>query len=203
MKFDLTKHEIKKNIILNATYKRILMEGVARISMRSIAKEAKVNQPTLHYYFKSKENLLIEFIRAFFARCINDMTKFFKPSDPPEKKLNALLEAGKDHILKEKERYMVFAEIWSLAIKNPAMQRTFINHYRDLFRLVETIIEEGIQKGVFNNVEKNVVSVFFITFVEGTGLLKHMRKKFSNINKQFDVFTQTVRGMLLKSDADS
>jgi AcrR family transcriptional regulator len=170
--------------------------------MRSIAKEAKINQPNLHYYFKSKENLLIEFIRAFFARCINDITKFLKPSDPPDKKLNAILEAGKDHVLKEKERYMVFAEIWSLAIKNPAMQRIFINHYMELYELIDSIIEEGIRKGVFNDIEKNVVSVLFITFVEGTGLLQHMRKKSSDINKQFDIFTQTLERMIFKSDAD-
>jgi AcrR family transcriptional regulator len=198
MKFDLTKYEIKKNIILNATYKCIFRQGITGISMRSIAKEAKVNQPTLHYYFKSRENLLTEFIRAFFARCLNDITKFLKPSDPPDKKLHAILEAGKNHVLKEKERYMVFAEIWSLAIKNPPMQKIFINHYMELYKLVDTIIEEGIQKGVFNDIEKNVVSVFFITFIEGTGLLKHMRKNFPDINKQFDIFTRTLKRMLFK-----
>jgi AcrR family transcriptional regulator len=198
MKFDLTKYEIKKNIILNATYKCIFRQGITGISMRSIAKEAKINQPNLHYYFKSKENLLIEFTRAFFARCINDITKFLKPSDPPDKKLNAILEAGKEHVLKEKERYMVFAEIWSLAIKNPAMQKIFINHYMELYKVVDTIIEEGIQKGVFKNIEKNVVSVFFITFIEGTGLLKHMRKNFPDINTQFEIFTRTLKRMLFK-----
>jgi len=198
MKFDLTKYEIKKNIILNATYKCIFRQGITGISMRSIAKEAKINQPNLHYYFKSKENLLIEFTRAFFARCINDITKFLKPSDPPDKKLNAILEAGKEHVLKEKERYMVFAEIWSLAIKNPAMQKIFINHYMELYKVVDTIIEEGIQKGVFKNIEKNVVSVFFITFIEGTGLLKHMRKNFPDLNTQFEIFTRTLKRMLFK-----
>ena len=198
MKFDLTKYEIKKNIILNATYKCIFRQGITGISMRSIAKEAKINQPNLHYYFKSKENLLIEFTRAFFARCINDITKFLKPSDPPDKKLNAILEAGKEHVLKEKERYMVFAEIWSLAIKNPSMQKIFINHYMELYKVVDTIIEEGIQKGVFKNIEKNVVSVFFITFIEGTGLLKHMRKNFPDINTQFEIFTRTLKRMLFK-----
>ena len=201
MKFDLTKYEIKKNFILNATYKCIFRQGIAGISMRSIAKEAKINQPNLHYYFKSKENLLIEFTRAFFARCIIDITKFLKPSDPPGKKLNAILEAGKDHVLKEKERYMVFAEIWSLAIKKPAMQKIFINHYMELYKLIDSIIEEGIQNGVFKEIEKNVVSVLFITFIEGTGLLQHMRKKSSDINKQFDIFTRTLKRMLFKGGA--
>jgi AcrR family transcriptional regulator len=51
MKFDLKKYEIKKNTILNATHQCIFMERIVGISMRSIAKEAKVNQATLHYYF--------------------------------------------------------------------------------------------------------------------------------------------------------
>ena len=201
MKFDLTKYEIKKNAILDATYKCIFKQGIAGISMRSIAKEAKVNQPNLHYYFKSKENLLIEFIRAFFVRCVNDITKYLKPSDTPEKKLNAIFEAGKDRVLKEEERYVVFAEIWSLAIQHPPMQKIFLNHYVEVYKLIDSIIEEGIRKGIFNDIERNVISILFITFVEGTGLLQHMRKKPSDINKQFDIFTRTLKRIRYKNNS--
>jgi AcrR family transcriptional regulator len=202
MKFDLTKYEIKKNTILNATYKCIFRQGIAGISMRSIAKEAKVTQPVLHYYFKSKENLLIEFIRAFFARCVNDITESLKPSDPPEKKLNAIIQAAKDYVMKEEERYVVFAEIWSLAIKNPPMQKIFIKHYRDLYKVINIIIEEGVQKGVFNDIEKNFVPFCFMTSVEGIGLLQHMRKKSSDIDKQFEISACTLKKIVFKDGSD-
>ena len=110
MKFDLTKCEIKKDNILNATYKCIYELGVSGISMRSIAKEAGVNQPMLHYYFKNRENLLTESLRALFDRFTADITKGYKASDPPEKKLDALQVELKEReakrVNKEKVNYL-------------------------------------------------------------------------------------------------
>jgi AcrR family transcriptional regulator len=61
MKYELAKYEIKKHKIINAAFKRIYEQGIEGTTMRSIAKEAKVNQALLHYYFKNKEHLLEEF----------------------------------------------------------------------------------------------------------------------------------------------
>ena len=62
--FDLTKYETKKNQIFNAVLKCIYEHGISALTMRQIAKEAKINLGTIHYYFKSKETLLVEFIQV-------------------------------------------------------------------------------------------------------------------------------------------
>jgi AcrR family transcriptional regulator len=46
--------------ILTATYRILISIGYNQISMRKIADEAGVNQSLLHYYFGSKENLMLE-----------------------------------------------------------------------------------------------------------------------------------------------
>ena len=198
MKFDLTKYEIKKDNILNATYKCIYELGVSGISMRSIAKEAGVNQPMLHYYFKNRENLLTESLRALFDRFTAHITKGYKASDPPEKKLDTLLKAGKEHIVKEKEMFVAFAEVWSLSIKKPAMQSIFSDLYKKFYAIIEKILDEGIEKGVFKkDVRKDVVPVLFMVFVEGFGLLWHMRKAAINIEEQFEVFAANLKKKII------
>ena len=198
MKYDLTKHKDKKNLILNATYKCIYEQGVAEVSMRSIAKEAQLNQSTLHYYFKTKENLLFEFIRTLFDRFIYDLTKGYNASEPPEKKLDALCEAGKNHIEKEKEMWVVFADVWSLAIRNPAMQKIFSDRYNHLSELIESIIGEGMQKGVFNLVKKDIFAVSFLAFIEGLGLQWHMRKKSFDLKECFNIFIKNLKMIIVK-----
>jgi AcrR family transcriptional regulator len=198
MKFNLTKHEIKKNIILNATYKCVSRQGIAEISMRSIAKEAKINQSNLHYYFKSRENLLIEFIKALFERFKYDITKTLKPSDPPAKKLDSLLQAAMNHLMVEKEMYVVFAELWSFAINSPATQQIFADLYKDIYRFIDTIIMEGIKEGVFKDERKDVIGVIFLTFVEGLGLIWHMRKQSFSVSAQFELFAGNLRKMVLR-----
>jgi len=46
--------------ILTAAYRTLIDTGYNQISMRKIADEAGVNQSLLHYYFGSKENLMLE-----------------------------------------------------------------------------------------------------------------------------------------------
>ncbi len=46
--------------ILGAAYRTLVGVGYNQISMRKIAEEAKVNQSLLHYYYGSKENLMLE-----------------------------------------------------------------------------------------------------------------------------------------------
>jgi len=166
--------------------------------MRSIAKEAKVNQPNLHYYFKSKENLLVEFIKALFERFKYDITKTFKPSDPPTKKLDSLLQAAMNHLMEEKEMYVVFAELWSFAINSPVTQQVFADLYKDIYRFIDTIIMEGIKEGVFKDERKDVIAVFFLTFVEGLGLIWHMRKQSFSVSAQFELFAGNLRKMVLR-----
>jgi TetR/AcrR family transcriptional regulator, fatty acid metabolism regulator protein len=203
MPFDLTKYQNKKNKIIDATYQAIYDLGVAKISMRSIAKEAKINQPTLHYYFKTRENLLTELIRALFDRFVYDITRAVKPSDHPEKKLNALLESVKTHVAQEREMLVVFVEVWSLAIKNPAMQSLFANLYKELYAVIDNIVDEGVRKGVFNEPGKKVVPIFMMTFVEGLGLLWHMREQCFDKMEQFDLFVKALRGLLAKTHMPS
>jgi len=67
MKYELAKYEIKKHKIINAAFKRIYEQGIEGTTMRSIAKEAKVNQALLHYHFGSKENLYLEVLHRLFG----------------------------------------------------------------------------------------------------------------------------------------
>lgn len=196
MNFDLTKYQVKKSGIIDATYRSILELGVAKVSMRSIAREAQVNQPTLHYYFKTRENLLSELIRALFERFIFDITRTIKPLDPPAKKLDALLDSLRTHIVQEKDMMVVFVEVWSLAIRNPAMQEIFANLYKGLYAVIDAILEEGIKKGVFHDHGRTVVPVFLMIFVEGLGLLWHMREHCFDKAEQFDLFVKALRRLL-------
>jgi len=198
MKFDLTNFDQKRSEILNATFQTIYEQGIVEMSMRSIARAARVNQSTVHYYFQSKENLLNAFIRALFDRFLFEIERRFLKSDSPEKKLEAIIDAGKDFAGKQEELFVVFIDCWSLAIRNPAMKKTFSDLYVRMTKLFEDIIEEGIQAGLFNQVRKDILSVMLLSFVGGMGMQWHMRKRSFDVRKHFSVLTENLRMMIIK-----
>lgn len=201
MKFDLTKPDRKKSEILNATFRCIYEQGIAELSMRSIARAANMNQSTLHYYFQSKENLLIEFIKALFDFFIYDMEKRFQKSDPPEKKLEAIFESGEDFAGKQRELFVVFVDCWSLSIRNPAMKKIFSNAYEKHVNVIEDIIEEGVHQGVFNEVNENALAVLVDCFAVGMGIHWHMRKRSFDARKYYSVLTDLLRTLIHKNSA--
>ncbi len=197
MKFNLMKYEIKKSEIINATFKCIYERGIIGISIRAIAKEANVNQATLHYYFGSKENLLIEVMQVLFNRFIYDIKKHYKASDPPAKKLEAFFTSGKTFIEKQKEMFVVFIDFWTYSIRKPEMQEMFSNLYGKMYDLCEIILAEGIEQGVFNSLRKDTMAHFIIAYVEGLGLQWHMRNKNFSLDTHFEILSKSLMEVIL------
>lgn len=198
MKFDLTKYEMKKTKIINATFKCIYEQGINGINMRLIAAEANVNQATVHYYFGNKDNLLIEVMKVLFDRFIYDIKRHYKNTDAPLKKLEAFFTAGKTFIENQKEMFIVFIDFWSLSIRNPNMQEMFSNLYGKMYEVCESILQEGIEKGIFNSIQKDTMAHFIIAYVEGFGLQWHMRNKSFSLEKHFEILSKSLKDVILK-----
>ena len=198
MKFDLAKNEIKKIQILDATFKSIYEKGISGLTMRSIAKEAKINQALLHYYFKDKENLLSEFVRILFNRFIYDIEKRYNLSDPPQKKLEAFFEAGKYFVEKQKELFVVLIDVWSFCLRDPLLRKNFANMDKRLTGVMRNILEEGGEKEIFNPVREDTLSIFFVAFVIGIGCLWHMDNRSFDLAEHFDIITRNLRQLILQ-----
>jgi len=200
IKFNLAKYEIKKHEIIDAVFKCIYEQGIEGVTMRSIAKEAKVNQALLHYYFESKENLLAEFIRMLFKRFIYDIEKRYKAIDPPKKKLNYFFKAGKDFVEKDKELFVVLIDAWAYCIKDSSLQKHYANMNKELTGVMKRIIEEGQKKEIFNQVSAENLSTIFIAFVVGFGCLWHMDKQSYDLKAHFNIVSNDLQRIILKTD---
>ncbi len=200
MQYELAKYETKKHKILNAAFKQIYEQGIAGTTMRSIAKEAKVNQALLHYYFKDKENLLAEFIQVLFNRFIYDIEKRYKESDPPGKKLEAFFAAGKDFVEKQRELFVVMIDVWAYCFRSKKLQKDYAGLNRRLTGVMKDIVAAGKEKEVFNNVHEDTLAILFVCFVVGIGCLWHMDNRSFNLSDEFDIMTRNLRQLILHND---
>jgi AcrR family transcriptional regulator len=197
MEHTLTKHDNKKSEIINATLRCLYEKGAEEISMRTIAKEAKVNQSTLHYYFQNKENLLINFIAALFDKFIYDIEKQYRHSDP-DKKLDAIFLAGKTFVGRQKELFVILIHCWALSMRNRTMRKEFSDRYEKISGLIDDVLKEGYQKGIFNKITSDTFSNYIIAFVQGIGCQWYMTEKSFNLNKFFDLFTANIKQLIFK-----
>ena len=187
MRIDIAKHQVKKNEIINAAFKSIYEYGIEGVSMRIIAREAHVNQATLHYYFINKENLLVELLKVLFDKCVSNITKRYQETDSPQKKLREIILSGKDSIETQKEMFIVFMDFWSMSIRNATMRELFSNLYLKISDLMENVYEDGVKENVFPPLPRGMISVLIFGLVEGIGLQWHMRDKAVDLDGCFDL----------------
>jgi AcrR family transcriptional regulator len=198
MKPTLIKQKNKKNEIINATFRCLYEKGAEEVSMRTIAKEAKVNQSTLHYYFQNKENLLTACIQTLFDTFLSDIEKRYRNSDPPEKKLETIFSAGRTFVGKQKELFVILFHCWALSMRNRTMRKAFFGLYNKISGFIDDVLEEGYQKGVFKKIPRDTISNFLIAFMQGSGSQCHMTGKFLNLNKFFELFMVNLKQLIFK-----
>lgn len=202
MRFKLTisRERAKKDQIVDAAFKGIYREGIAGVTMRSIAKQANINQALLHYYFKDKQHLLEEFMEALFTRFIYDIERRYKASDPHPKKLEAFFTAGKEFLEKQRELFVVMIDVWPYCFRNKRLHQKYAAMNERLTGVMKNIIAEGKRDGVFNDVNEHTLAVMFVSFVVGLGCLWYMNPESFNLSEEFDLMTRNLRQLICTRD---
>ena len=185
--------------IINAIFDIAYNDGIAAVTMRKVAEKAETKLGLLHYYFSTKESLLIACVEALFEKFIVDIKENYNPTDPPEIKLAAFLKEGKDYITREKKMFVLLIDIWRLAIDNPKVQKRVVEWYQKLIDTMSTILNEGIERGVFKDVDSDMAANFFIMFTDGIGLHWCLREETLELDKYFDLIYQHIYSLVLKN----
>lgn len=84
--------------ILEAAYRTLVHVGYNQISMRKIADEAGVNQSLLHYYYGSKENLMLEVLGYVNERLLDRQRSMYTEAGSFEKIWAKALEFFKEDV---------------------------------------------------------------------------------------------------------
>jgi AcrR family transcriptional regulator len=123
----------KKIQILQALDHCLQEKSFDRTSIKDIARAAGVNHGLLHYYFKSKEDILINYIDYVMDLYKSMLDEWLKsnsiPGMDPKLRIEAFFEFMSERVTLNKTLSAVFIEIWEIALYNPnvrtKLQRTY------------------------------------------------------------------------------
>ena len=187
MKNNTKNGDTTKKKLLDATFESIYKEGIANVSLRSIAQKAGVNQAVIHYHFKNKENLLLEFLGEIFYRINANFNRI--PAKPSlEKGVPKIVATAKNLIKANKKVFVVFMDCWSLSMRNKAMRKKFEEQfYRDIDFFIRYFGEINKQNPL-NDGDKRFLASSMITVVCGLALVGNMVKDSKEFEAHFDQY---------------
>jgi AcrR family transcriptional regulator len=108
----------KASLIVEAMRSSVAARGIAGSTFDHVAREAGVSRGLLHYYFGTKERLLVEVVRREWEITREQLERTVGAAGSAEAVLSALVESFEDFIGEGPSAVVTFYEILALAQRN-------------------------------------------------------------------------------------
>lgn len=129
----------RRRQILDATYRSIVSNGLARTTLATVANEAGLSQGVAVFYFKSKNGLLTEALRDLYQAYEKNWQKALdKVPDDPVSQLVAIIRADFDKKVCNPESLSVWFAFWG--------EQKFTPQYEEITREFDLRRTEAIKK---------------------------------------------------------
>jgi AcrR family transcriptional regulator len=190
----------RRRQIMDALTRCLLKKPFNQTSIKDIAAAAKINHGMLHYYFKSKEDILLNYIefvidhyKTIFEEWMASKTPEFKG---PEDMLRAGLDFAYHRITSNRDLSKIFLEFQELAIYNPKIKKKLRKAYSEWIETIQMVLTETFKD------EDSVphISAGLVAFSEGISLLSLILDKDDvEIERLFKTFQEPFIQYFIKS----
>lgn len=195
-----TIQDKRRRQIMDALTRCLLKKPFNQTSIKDIAAAAGINHGMLHYYYKSKEDILLNYIefiinhyKTIFEEWMASKTPDFKD---PEDILRACLDFAYHRITSNRDLSKIFIEFQELAIYNPKIKKKLRKAYSEWIETVQILLTENY------NTEAAVphISAGLVAFSEGISLISLILDKDDvEIEGMFKVFQEYFIQYFIKS----
>jgi AcrR family transcriptional regulator len=181
----------KRADIVNAGIRIFSRKGFNRCSVEDILQEAHVARATFYSYFDSKKDLFVELVDGI----LNNMFEIAaRELGGIPQSLDELKEKTRNAIL---ELYKFFSENWDFSaiyIKevmgmNPEIDYRIVEWQQRVAEMVKLLLNQGIEKGIFRNMDVDIVSTVVAGVPQHVGLQLFMLNKEVDLNRLADAVT--------------
>jgi AcrR family transcriptional regulator len=138
----------KAALILEAAAKVLLRQGYSRTTIKEVAATAGVSRGLLHYYFKSKEEMLFKVVRRTVEDSLQLTRAVLSQSHTTEELAANICMAMRQFAEQSPEFINIMIESWSLARQSHSAH--------DELEAVYTLFREGLAKGLEEAIERGV-----------------------------------------------
>lgn len=174
--------ETRKSI-MEATHRALCKHGYANLSIQKIADEFDMTSAVLHYHYDTKENLLTAFLEYLLDAFASQFD--IEGIEDPRDRLLALIDAllvvlvgindsdrpidhADDHpSFGGEELSMALLELRAQAGRSEAFSEQFTINYDYAWELMVATIDEGIEQGVFRDIDSEQVATLLLTTMLG------------------------------------
>jgi len=172
----------KRELILKAARDCLRDRGLKGLNIRDVAKAAGVSLGSVHYYFSSKEEILVEIFRQFVHR-VSDATLSRTPDSNPKQVLMDLLDGYFAELSRDPTTCQGFIDLWDHVPRNEDLRRLMEQYYRRSAEFLTELIKEGKRQGLFHVDSPSAAAGQIIAIIDGIKVQLHLFGRETDLTK--------------------
>jgi AcrR family transcriptional regulator len=164
------RHPARPDEILAAACRAIVARGFSDTRVSDIAEIAGTSTGTVHYYFDSKQEVLIAALRWASDRLFSRLQG--AEGHDATTRLGALLDLAipYDRTQARRDEYVLWMEVWALVLRSPEHLPTLQDLSERWRAFFFEVVADGVAAGEFApTAEADVVAERLIALVDGLG----------------------------------
>jgi len=161
----------KAQRIIDAMRESVAKRGAAGSTFEHVAREAGVSRGLLHYYFGTKERLLVEVVRRDSEIRVARLDEPLGNAETVDDVIDILLASLTDLIDNEPAFFLLLYELFSAGRRNPEIQREVGQLFDRTRSHVAEILEAKEREGVLSlRYEADAIVAYLFAVADGFAL---------------------------------
>jgi AcrR family transcriptional regulator len=189
-------------IILEAALDTIFTEKISGARLRQVARRSSMSQGNLHYYYPTKDELFQALLDHLLETFVHERELLMADhSVLPQQKLRYFFDQEIELIRRAKE-IVIFFDFWVQGTKDPKIRKKIQGMYARWRKDIQSVIEEGVQKGVFSATQAAQMPALLASIMDGASLQYLMDAQALDLHAYFDTAYNMVLTAILAHPLD-
>jgi TetR/AcrR family fatty acid metabolism transcriptional regulator len=158
---------LRRSQLTKAAYNVVSKKGYYNFTIRDISKESGLSAGLVHYYFKNKQDLMLNLIREMNKNLKKYLNNGLSHSEDPVEKLKIYITQAFELVKNEENYFYVVIDFFSQINRSERMRKANIRLIESYRNECARILQEGVEKGVFKDIDIKYVTTVIISLIQG------------------------------------
>ena len=161
---------VRRTAVIRAAQECIAEVGFENTTMVGIAGRAGCSTGTVNHYFKNKEDVLVSAMRAASWSVGRRMRQIIEETTNPWRRLDRIIALSLPDSPGDQREWAISLTFWVKAIHNERLRGLNQGRFDSWFKLLQTIIEDGIAQDVFRSIDPHLATLSLLGIIDGLGV---------------------------------
>ena len=160
----------RREQIIEALFDCLADKGHESITVKDIARRANVHYGVIHYYFKSKDEIVSAMADSIIARYEHLLLERIQPIPTASEKLRVATDFLVDEFIFNRRLNRVFYNLVQMAYERKTIRAALQKQLRTYRGHIAEVVSEGIKDGEFAERDSAQIASLMVALVEGMAL---------------------------------